>query len=84
MTVQEVAVFIAEVVTYVAVAMLCWRIHPVAALAGLAVLALWWGTFHAPRAMIHLPVTMDLVLRIVWFSIGLVCLAGELQQRLSH
>lgn len=83
MTVIAVAVFFAEVVTYIAVGMAGWRIHPVLAVVGVVAMAVWWGTFHSPRAAVRLPNALDVTLRCAWFGIGLACLVVDVHHH-SH
>lgn len=64
--------FAAEMATYVCVGVACWRVHPLAAVAAVAAMAAWWGLLHSPKARWHLPRPLDLVVRTVWFTIGLL------------
>lgn len=72
----DLVVFAAEVATYVAAAMAGWRVHPAAAVGAVAVMASWWGSLHSPRARVHLPGRVDLLLRLVWFGVGVACVVA--------
>lgn len=83
MTVIAVAVFIAEIATYIAVGMACWRAHPALAAVVVVAMAVWWGTLHSPRAPRRLPWVWDVMLRCAWFGIGLACLVADVHHH-SH
>lgn len=77
-TASDVAVFAAELLVYALVASAAWRYRPgavggvVMVVASVAVMALWWGTLHSPKAVIELPRAADLMLRVGWFAMGAV------------
>lgn len=67
----DVLVFAAELGCYSAVAVAGWGLHPLLGMLAVLAMATWWGLLHAPRARLRLPRSIDIALRIAWFSIAL-------------
>lgn len=80
-TVSDVAWFVAELAVYVGVAW--WgatRPLPVVgriilAVIGITLMGLSWGFFAAPQAAHPLSGSVNIIFRVVWFSLGALALA---------
>lgn len=77
-TVVDALVFTAELAVYGSAAWAAWTFLPrivpatIGALAGVVVMATWWGVLHSPKAPVHLPRALDIALRAAWFGVGLI------------
>ena len=66
--------FLAEVAVYVAVGAAGWRVHAVVGLAGIVLMAVWWGLFHSPKAKWPARGTTRTLGVTAWFGIGVLAL----------